>query len=1038
MDKNAAINLFIKTYYKLLTDKKLYDRETIKKIKHDVFIDKYKISGSVKDKEIAEKLVPLIIKNHGISTIKQLHDYIQENTFLKYSHINAEDYKIKLQILNKEFIDQQIIMKLDEEQQIEVLKEQIIKQREPELMAEIEIKKRQREVLDKELISILDELVFEEPISYDISNSQLEWWEELNLTKNPFPSSNGFSMIDENLFEKILVDTSPFQWMIKKLSTNSFDFFGKGFLVEGALGTGKTTFYDYFKPKFILKKIEPIRIIIPEKISVPQYNADFENQITKKIINILHTQNIKSDSHDYEELMLELQVSKGTLGFIIFIDDLHKAINPKVVYDFLSSLQLFKNRFLDNGINVAFFISGLPEWRERIKLDQKLTSFFDGPFSIIMPQVDPNQAALALQKRLIAYSKSEKRSFQISNKFLNYIFSNEQRKRITVGFRAYIEAAKQHFESKQFDVLGLAPTIIPQGTLEEIIVLLNGKEYFKDAINKLIYSGGKLSNNTINKCLDLLRHIHLETYVLESDPHFLNNKNNTMILKRLADSNLLLKSKVEKGAWKLHPLLVEINEEIKSKYNYSLEDYLIQIYGISELRKINETQDSTILYRKKIRSFSAIINPSAHSILEKLSEEILIIYQFDTSSTEKIIEFLEKNNLTVERIRYLITSLAFFILDFESPILTDIFGKKELKNWSIRFRNLEYFPDFLQFVAKGKDLLIREEETMARILSTARKSFEELICELEVSISVKQLVDNIPLQHFNRNMIKNLYVLSDHIRIQSFENDAFFELSRKFCGNIESSFKEYLFIASKLILGDKRFEEYPANISLKNYGLNFSGSEDCYNEFNTLERSGFSKIFMTSYSNNSSFYKYIIQPITSTWQEKDLKTFYELFISFDKILSHNEKEEIVYVRKHIKTFINLSCKLISDMSIRLQNIIFTESFIFKKDDDVCVSFTNRPRGATKVIEDDSRYINSIPKTICISKLTESIQECNLFLDSFFAENCLEVDLANLEEVRRIVPGNNFAIQIGTLIYLIRQRKIKPHQVYGLNYYFKLI
>ncbi|MBI1938825.1 MAG: hypothetical protein HYS25_11975 [Ignavibacteriales bacterium] len=1036
MDKEAAINSFIRNHYKLLTDNSIYDREIYKKVKHDFFVDHCKISGSVKDKEIAIKLIQIIIKNQSISDILNLEICINSKSFLKYSNVRAEEFEIYLKKQNQEFKDHELIRDLNEDKKIEILKEQIIKEREPELIAEIENKKKEKELLDKELSSILEEMVFEEPITYDLSTSPLEWWEELNLIKNPFPSSNGFSLIDENLFEKILVDTAPFQWMLKKLSTNTFDFWGKGFLIDGALGTGKTTFYDFFKPKFILKKIEPFRIIITDKLSVAHYNSDLENQVTKKIRNILLTHSSTTDSNDYEELMYELQTTKDTEGFVIFIDDLHKNINQKVVFDFLSTLQLYKNKFYENGINVAFFVSGLPDWSEKIKLDQKLTSFFDAPLSISMPEVSPEQAATALQKRLSAFSKGENRSFTISKKFLNYIFTTEQKKRTIVGFRAYIDSAKNHFETKQFDVLGLSPIKIPQNILTSIKTRLEESRFFKEALNKLIYSGGKLSNNTVNRCFDLIRHIYLETYVSESDAFF-SNKNNMMLLKRLVDSSLIIKSKVEKGAWKIHPMLVEANDLIKASYGFSLEDYLIQIYGISTTRDQLELKDAFSLIQKKLNHIAELLPSTENTSLHTLVHEFKILYTFEESSCTSIVSFLSQNNFTPQRLNYLITHLASLVLEYESPSISSIYGKNNINNWGTRFRNLEYFPDFMYLLNTFTSSTELDEALAARIISSTQKAFEEILDEFESSLHVRQLIENIPFNHFNKKLLNNLFTLSDFIKAQSLDDKTYFDVVSKYLHNVESSFKEYLFVTAKIIFDNKRFDYYPDHINIKNYGVNFYGSEDCYNEFSNLERSSFSKIFLSNYTQNSTFYKYIIKPIVSVWKEKDLEVFYNYYIEYDKIVSHHETDKVTYLRKNIRPFLHLSTKLMSDFSEAISKLVFSESFIFYQGDELFITFSNKPRIKDKELKVDPKYIESIATVIARHNITDAVAESELFLETFFSNKILELDLSNLEDVRSTVPGQKYPVQLGTLLFLIHHNRIRPIQIYGLQYSFIL-
>ena len=1034
MEKDAAINLFIKQYYRLLTDSNIYNKNDYKKLKRDFFVDKYRIPGSVRDKEIIDKLVPAIIKNSSIRTLEKLDETIQSNKFLKLSNISAQDYVMILSQLNKDYSDREFLRNLEQDEQIDKLKEQIIKQKEPELMADIEHMRKEKERLDKELVSILDTMEFEEPISYDLSESPLEWWEELNLSKNPFPNSNGFSMIDEKLYDKILVDSKPFQWMLKKLYSDNVDLFGKGFLIAGALGTGKTTFYDFFKPKFILNKIEPIRIIIPTRRSVADYNIDFENQMLKKVKQILIQQNLTSDSNDFEELMYELQTYKNVNGFVIFIDDLHKNMIEKNVFNFLSNLQLYKNRFYGNGLNTAFFISGLPDWKEKILLDQKLNSFFDGSYNIDMPEVSPEQASIALQKRLLAYAKGDVRTFEISKSFLNYIFQNEQKQRTIVGYRAYIDTAKKHFELKQFDVLGLSPSIIPKQILISIQSELEKNDFFKESLNKLIFTGhGRISNNTLNRCLDLMRHIYLEKYVLETSKLF-DNTNNLMFLKKLANSKFIIKSKVEKGAWKIHPAIEDLNKQIILKYKYSFEDYIIQIYGINKSKKEDHAADEVVVMQKKIKSFSKILPALEFENLQKLSDEILIFYKKE-SYLDQILSFFNEHNINPQKLKYLIVNLASLILEYETPSISDIYGKNNIANWGLRFRNLEYLPDFLHIIENTDFNSFHDEAHAAKIVRSTINTFEEIIKELEAIVRLRRMINNIPLKYFNSDIILNLYTISEFINSQSLDDIQFHRIAKKYFKNFEKKFKEYLFIASKLLFGQERFNYYPEYVKIKNYGADFNGPEDCYNEFSNLERSGFEQLFLSNYPKDAPFYKSIIKPIVQLWSTKDLETLYKFFIDFDKIFSHEVEEESHFLRNHFMTFLDLSCKILADFSERLHAIIFTDSFVYKEGSDYYVVYSYKPRGISDGIVTENKYISSIPKVLSKFNISEFIKESDLFIDTFFSDCKLDIDISNFEEIRKILPGNQYPHQIGILLYLIRLCKIKPIQIYGSGYYF---
>ncbi|HMN24807.1 MAG: hypothetical protein IT276_08390 [Ignavibacteriaceae bacterium] len=241
MEKEAAINLFVKRHYRFLINSNEYAKQVFKKLKKEFFIETHKISGGVKDKEIADKLVRTIIQNLTVKKLDILEEKINDNSFLKSCNIQAQDYHMLIKQLNDDYIDKEMLRNLSEDDKIEKLKEQFIKTREPELLEAIENIKKEKESLEKDLESILDDMEFDEPESYSVDLTTTDWWEDLGLTNDPFPTTNGFSAIDENLFEKIIVDTYPFQWLIKKIREKKYDFFNRGTLL-GCHGPLRDTF----------------------------------------------------------------------------------------------------------------------------------------------------------------------------------------------------------------------------------------------------------------------------------------------------------------------------------------------------------------------------------------------------------------------------------------------------------------------------------------------------------------------------------------------------------------------------------------------------------------------------------------------------------------------------------------------------------------------------------------------------------------------------------------------------------------------------
>jgi hypothetical protein len=1042
MNKEAAINIFIKKHYKFLTDSDEYNRQIFKKLKKEFFIETYKIAGGVKDKEIADKLVRTIIQNLSVKKLEILQENINDSSFLKSCNIQAQDYDMLIRQLNDDYIDKEMLRNLSEDDKIEKLKEQFIKTREPELLEAIENIKRKKESLEKDLESILDDMEFNEPESYSVDLTTTEWWEDLGLTNDPFPTTNGFSSINEDLFEKIVVDTFPFQWLIKKIRESKFDFFNRGTLVGGALGTGKTTFFDFFKPKFISLRYEPIRIIIPEKIGIAHYNLDFDNQLLRKMKLIAKHHNLNAGQEDVQEIMLELQESKQIRGFILFFDDLHKHRNRNNVFDFLSNLQLYKNTFYDAGINAAFFISGLPEWRIQIERDQRLNSFFDGSQEVDMPEITPEQASQAISKRLSAYAKNKERKFPVSKKFLEYIFTAERDKRIIVGFRAYIDTAKKYFNNKQFDILGLSLNMIPENILSKIKTDLEANGYFKKSFNSLQFKGGmggkgKVKSETLHGCLELLSHIYQSQYILENDLVSSDNSR-IMLLKHLVNSQFVTKSIMSKGAWKIHSNMTSLNQTILQKYGYSLEDYLIQIYSNKVKSQSSKLIDEITEIDKQLSGIKNILETKHHKFLDRLVNEFHILAKYDPSEVALTFH-LQNIGWSIDKIKEFVNSFATFLVEVESPSLFNVFGRNSEKTFSLRYRSLDKYPALLHLIEDFENSIIKDESMVARIVAKALDAFRELFQELERSLKLFYKLNKQPFIYFDKKMLHSLSHLIDSMNSSSIDENIFFDNIEKYLSNFEESFKSYLFLCSYLVFGDinNRFQNYPDILkNLKNFMYQYTGQESCYNEFSTLERSGFEKIFNNPSIRNVPFYKYIVSPINKSFSDRDLEIFCGLYIKFDQIISHREKLRIPEIRKNLNTFLDLSTQFLSSFNTHLYFMIFQDSFIYQNNGSIFITYLNRPRNKSNApIETNDKYINNLPKDIVHHRIDSVLNEVNLF-EGFFQDDLLEVNLSDTKEMLQIVPGKSYPLQLGVINYLIAIEKIQPTRVYGLTTYLK--
>jgi hypothetical protein len=1037
MDKKQAIQKFVQANYNFLFDNSQYEHKYLKKIKHDVFIDKYKVQG-VKDKEIVDEFIRYTIQIKRYDDFSNFVQQFSKNRFIKYCNIDLNKYELMYKSTIKDKDDQEHFDELKKTRKFEFLKQKVINEQTEEIRAK-------KEKIESEIKSILDPIDFEEPDYYEEKGDKFEWWENLDLISNPFPNTNGLSSIENGLFDKILVELEPYRWMLKKINQPLTDLWGKGFFVEGDLGTGKTTFYDFFKPILISKNIEPMKYIPTAKFSLARYNEDFESNLLMKLRKCCFQLKVNvSPEHYYGsqlylEYMMNLQADKNIEGFLIFIDDLHKHSNIKLVYEFLSHLQLYKNKFLEYGINIVFFVSGLPNWYPEIKTNKKLNSFFDGSYNIKLPEVKPSIASKAISKRLKAFSGNSNRDFPISTNFLKYIFEQEKKNRITANFRSYIDSLKDKLEKGQTDIIGVTPSRIKDKTLISIKAVINSNDHLKNAFHNLEWKGKRVSSETFNKCIELLRHIFLNKVVFEEDKLF-KQAGFLMLLKRLSDSQLILKSAYKKGGWKIHPELNSVNEKINNLFQVSLEDYLIQAVGKKYKMEAESKKDDTIIsIKNELKHLKKSLEQDCYEELRNIIYDFANSCYFPKSDHEELLRKVSNDNLTISDISNIVFKLAKFIIEIESPALFNVFGKNKLNEiWNTRFRTQEYFLDFYKHVKDNSD---QSESFRTRVITSANKAFIELWSEFQLALEIRGYTDLRSINNFTIDYLRSLSFYIEFQRNKSLDDKKYFNLISNFHNEVESSFKGYLGLTSRLIFGDQRFEMYPKSIrNIKKYGSRVEINKERHNEFQSLQRSGFQEVFLSNHFSNTEFYKYIIHPIRSIWSEKDLELFYNIFIKYDQIISHREYDKIDELKKHAEKYIKFSAMLISNFCERVKELFFETSFLFRVDNEIFITFGYTPSIKERIsIVEDYKYINQIPKNLFQHNITNAISEgLEQFLPTNFQTKVLDIDLMNIESIYSLIPGETYPVQLGLLKYLINENRIDATCSYGTSLYLQKV
>ncbi len=1039
MKKEDAIKNFVRRYYRILYEKESFDRIRYKDLKRVYFGKELQHKfGIPRDKEICNFLVDFLIKAQRISDKETLEKIISESPFLKMSNIRPDDYTALMDLVTKKYAIKEDMQGLKEVERIEKQLEWI-KRGSTKKIDDL-IQKREEEY--RRLPSILDDIDFNEPKELPKEDEIKEWWEELNLRENPFPGPlDGFFLINKSLYDEIIVETQPIQWALTKIKRGQFDFFHRGFLLGGEFGTGKTTFFDFMAPHLTIKRIEPIRISLSENISEAHYVQKFEKEMCMKIAKIakIYSLPITSSIIDFEEArlqMLEIQ-GKGAKGFFVFLDDLHKHKDSNRVFNFLASLQITKNIFSRDGINVVFVVSGFPIWRDKIRQDSALTGFFDAGDELILPEVTPEIAAQAIKKRLQAFSINPEKELTVKEEFLKTIFKivSSEIGRANIGFRPYIQEAVKKFKEKKFDILSIDFTKVDEDIMKEIRLTLEANDDFKKSISKLVFAGGIKKKEVREMTLKVLCEIYLRRGVREDEEIF---DKNMFSFKKLSECGLIQKyDREDELVWKITPLLNELNKNIITQFNLSMEDYLVPIYSAPtlKLKKEKIEQNKVEIFEQDLREWKGKLEPSFEASL-KIALKIYSenIFPFTETQSKKL------NSLSmtfkIGKIRECIWMMMKSIFGFESPLLLDICGESNILGWTLRHRTLEYTQHFIsleQNLPKGGI----ERDYITRLISFANDAFGELWAEFKESMNIYQSC-YVKCCEIPRKVLRTTYSEYNNIFSITQPREEYFASLNKLVGEIEETIRQYLLVSCTLIFGPYhlRIKYYPENIR-KYITKNVPSSStfyESYNEFENLNRGQYRFLF-TQIGKSSEFYRFIIQPIIEKWDLQDIKSFFELFGDLNIIAGHRKIISVEDIKKDVPTFFRLAYRLISSISKRLRDLVILMNTVLFTNGKTFIVFGyqyERERQAIKAAEIDEA--TDVPGAIYHHEITSALLNDGISKIMENSDNLfgfIELDLLNIEETR-IKFNMNYCESIALITYFLANCKIRVVPLYGTN------
>ena len=230
------------------------------------------------------------------------------------------------------------------------------------------------------------------------------------------------------------------------------------------------------------------------------------------------------------------------------------------------------------------------------------------------------------------------------------------------------------------------------------------------------------------------------------------------------------------------------------------------------------------------------------------------------------------------------------ILRYESPALLDIYGSTNPYGWRLRHRALKGPQQFFG-LQKIRNMNAASKTDIARKITFANEAFNELWEEFRRVLSISQ---SAHVKAFQLPVKFLTCIYEEHEKLFAFtrEREEYFCSFERVVKSLEECIRNYLHVSSVLLVGSyhSRITYYPQEIrKYISTTVTPSTSYEAYNEFENMNRGQYRSLFTQLVDKKSPFYRFIIQPLISSWDSHDLNAFFNLFGDMNIVVSHLKK-----------------------------------------------------------------------------------------------------------------------------------------------------
>jgi len=846
-------------------------------------------------------------------------------------------------------------------------------------------------------------------LSTDYFSEDTDWYKEIGLIDDPFPSQDGLFLIQKEYYELLVLKTKLFNKYNEMLDQDEKSILNKSVVFYGDFGCGKTTFFDYLDNGVILKGILPIRIILNAKPSLAllhnAFNEDMFNELAdylSKFSNDPRGNLLKVDKHNILKLFHLIMTERGHSGFIIFLDGLHKSQdNVDSALNFLIELQNIIDFYRRKDIPLSIFIAGSLEWEKKIKHNKKFSGSF---FSLEkFDSLSPLQSYEMLMRRFDVFSPNKGRKYIKYSEIEMLVNSIKKTLATDINFRNLIKNFLRNgfiFKNR----IKIKP-LIEEDVLNNIYEAIKKNKFLFSFLIKIQRDFTK-EPTRLRKLMKVISTLFDLGYINKDHSFYVKHKKNFQFLANHRIIQLNDKYQKKNGIpYSLSKQIHKTFKDIENKVKFRPTHYLILLFmktytPIQKRPEYMDILDTIRRFKENNPHISAKIEELTESRYFNLIKEIKNIFQNSITN-----ETVQEMNSIIEDILTYLYELA------EEPF--KISTQKELFNiFKYTWLDNQVLSQYLTWQERWNPN-IDDKNSNLKFLSLFIDTFESLVHKIGKHIL------------YNKILIIGSKFLNNEEKIELnsarafFSNNNYIKCIKKCHDILEKTLRTYIFNVLRFKYGDnwintlpneiKRYIEHIKKKDKARYGkfLSQNGNSLYY-----LSRNHYSIIF-----EDKKLWKNCFSPILGSAYKSFLIENLDNLANLGHLEKHNRtNEELAEISELIEHYLINSKKIIEKINESYSNLIQLTQI--KIDESTLL-----PKFNSREDESELEPISLSKKQI--NELRQKIQAKNEENRNF--NNFFSISDENLIKSQLLFNYREF---IGLLIYLMHNQEIEILEIRG--------